>query len=212
MSEQQADKQASDAIVAVVAFYTASLARADVERVRLNNTIAERDKTIIAMIDESKFDAKKTNDIRIDREKYQQEAHDVKCEVGTLKAKLESAEQALKTEKQKSNRLELEKSEMQQKCEQQRKENEHVQRALLESHNERDGLRKKVHESGESMGWLKNDANRFVSQLRNMAATTLRVVDTVDDVLTVISDAIEEYRVNHPPVVIEPTKLLNPKF
>jgi chromosome segregation ATPase len=106
MSEQEADKQASDAIVAGVAFYAAALARADVERARLNKTIAERDKTIIAMIDESNFDAKKTNDIRIDHEKYQQEAHDAKCEVGTLKTKLESTEQALKTEQAKCRRLE----------------------------------------------------------------------------------------------------------
>ena len=204
MSEQQADKQASDAIVAGVAFYAAALARADVEHAKLSKTIAE-------LIDVSKFDAKTIDDIRIERDEFQKEAYDAKSEVGILKAKLESTELSLKTERQKSNKLEIEKSDAQQKCEQQRKENEHVQRALLESHNERDGLRKKVHESGEAMGWLKSDANRFVSELRNMAATTGRGAVTVDEILLVIRDAIAEYRANHPPVGNEPKKLAGGK-
>ena len=201
MSEQGADKQASDAIVAGVAFYAAALARAEDETAGLKTTIAERDKTIIAMIAESNVESRKTNDIRIEYEKLQHRVQVLEVEVvNSLKTKLESTEQALKTEKQKSNRFELEKSELQQKFDKQRTENEHVQCALFESHNEHDRLHKKIHESNESMGLLKNDANRFVSQLRNMAATTGRIVDTVDDVLTVISDAIEEYRANHPPV------------
>ena len=206
MSEQEADKQASDAIVAGVAFYAAALARAQSVICDLKT-----DKMTMQSSIDHHVNAFRTETIRAEQLLDRVRVLEVEV-VNSLKTKLERAEQALKTEKQKSNQLEIEKSELQQKFDKQRTENEHVQRALLESHHERDGLRKKVHESGESMGWLKNDANRFVSRLRNMAAMTGRIVDTVDDVLTVISDAIEEYCANHPPVVVEPKKLPTPKF
>ena len=205
MSEQEADKQASDAIVAGVAFYAAALERADVERARLNKTITD-------LIAESEVDANKLHEIRTERETLKKESRALQNDVSVMQLQSSNNEQGLRHEKSRSNKLEIEKSELQQKFDKQRMENEHVQRALVESHHERDGLRKKVHESGESMGWLKNDANRFVRRLRDMAATTGRIVDTVDDVLTVISDAIEEYRANHQPVVVEPKKLPKPKF
>lgn len=204
MSEQQADKQASDAIVASVAFYAAALERAADKSARQERTIAE-------LIAESEADAKRTDEIRIEREKLKQELHALRNDMSVMQLRSSNNEQALKHEKSRSNKLEIEKSELQQKFDKQRTENEHVQRALVESHHERDGLRKKVHESGEAMGWLKNDANRFVSELRNMAATTGRVVDTVNELLNVIGDAIAEYRANHPTGVIEPKKLQKPK-
>jgi len=193
MLEQQADKQASDAIVAGVAFYAAALERADVERARLNKTITD-------LIAESEVDANKLHEIRTERETLKKESRALQNDVSVMQLQSSNNEQGLRHEKSRSNKLEIEKSELQQKFDKQRTENEHVQCALFESHNEHDRLHKKIHESNESMGLLKNDANRFVSQLRNMAATTGRIVDTVDDVLTVISDAIEEYRANHPPV------------
>jgi chromosome segregation ATPase len=205
MAEQQAYNQASDAIVAGFAFYAAALARAADRSARQETTIAE-------LIAESEADAKRTNEIRIERETLKQELHALRNDVSVMQLQSSNNEQALKHEKLRSSQLEGEKREALRKYDEQRVENERLQRALVESHHERDGLRKKVHESGEAMGWLKNDANRFVSELRNMAATTGRVVDTVNELLNVIGDAITEYRANHPPVVIEPKKLPKPKF
>lgn len=174
MGQQDADRDASNAIVGLTAYFSGALARAH----------GERDELL-----------REVESLINDKVRRDKELHETRCTRDTLreacsgeKKAREEAEKALQLEQMKTREQQREITAQKDRIEQQRVENERLQRVNVESHNERDRVQKTLHASGEALGWLKSEANRFVAELKQIVVGAGYTVNDPVDVLEAVRD------------------------
>jgi chromosome segregation ATPase len=184
---QQGDQQASNGIVAVVAFYAGALARAHGE-------IEQRDQAIALLRDEMRHRGDELHTARVEADNLRSSAHRMSQELNELNSGLSSERQLHNDAKRRVNALSNEKCDVETKYTKLLTENERLQRVNVESHNERDGLRKTVHESGEALGWLKSSTKQVVDGLRNAVRKAGFNVNTPEELLAAVNAIAKDYK------------------
>lgn len=189
MAGQDADRDASNAIVGLAGYYAGALARAHGERDELRRQVESLIK----------------DKVQRDKELHQArvEGDNLRGHVGVAETKKTEAEKALQVEQMKTREQQREITALKDRIEQQRGENERLQRVNVESHNERDRVQKTLHASGEALGWLKSEANRFVSELKQIVTVAGYTVEDPADVLEAVRDLVKlsgkpEKKTSHP--------------
>lgn len=174
---RQADREASNALVQNTSFYAGALARAHGE-------IEQHEKTIALFVAD-----KKAQDEEL--RKAHEESGEHAADAGKFRAEAIAFERALKDEMQKCRSLNGEVAELRGKIAKMTDDHVIVQRALVESHHERDGLRQKLRDSGEAIGWVKGNANAFLRSLQQIVTTAGYVYESPDDLLDAVRDLIK---------------------
>lgn len=176
-----ADREASNALVQNTSFYAGALARAHGEVMSTREIVQERDRTIAVMV----VDKKQRDD---ELHKARVEADNLANEVERLKGQITKLDRENAAERQRSCDAQREITHLKDKAVKQDEAHATVNRALIESHHERDGLRKKLHDSGEALGFLKGTANSFLSKLREILVGAGYPCSSPDEILEAVHD------------------------
>lgn len=171
---RQGDREASNALVQNTNFYASALGRAHAEH--------EQHERIIDLL-------------RVDAQKREADLHTARLEGDNLRRvneelhqRVKSLEETARFDKKKHTDAASEIARLNAKIDAQDKNHATVQRALVESHHERDGLRTRLHESGEALGFLKGNANAFVRDLRKILEGAGYTCETPDDMTEATRD------------------------
>lgn len=174
---RQGDREASNALVASTGFYAGALARAHVETEQHEQTIA------VLRAD------KKARDEELHRERV--EKTNLATEVERLTEKVKDHEMIARIEKNKVAEAAREITHLKERVAKHDESLATLNRALVESHHERDGLRAKLHQSGEAVGWLKGTGDAFLASLRTTLVASGYTCEKPADVLEAVRDLAE---------------------
>jgi chromosome segregation ATPase len=173
---RQADREASNALVANTGFYTAALARAHAE--------SERHEATIELLRADK----RTRDDELQR--VRGENDNLQREVMRLQEQGAKDSGALLDMRRRLSDAERENTHLKDQIKKHAETEQTQHRALIESHNERDGLRKQLHKSGEALGFLKGEANAFVASLRSALDEAGYACASAREILDAIGDLV----------------------
>jgi len=143
MSNEQADREASNALVTQAAFYAGALGRAHAET-------HEKGLMIDQLITDNRTRDGVIRQVRNEHDNLQKAFDNLQTAFEKEKNAREGAEMAERIEKKKVSDLKGEVVDLKHKAEMARIENERLQRVNIESHNERDHVQKQLHSNGEA--------------------------------------------------------------